>query len=140
MIGRDRSPPCCNTVSTHHDRICTVGCLVLVFRVTNARRLLQVVAALNVGWMNAAVSTLGYTAFARTDRPLIQLIVSCWHLQLYTHPELLGPNDQKPMHPVPWNFLFKRVFHHRLRHGDFTHARVFHFLPSAIPVTKSFHK
>lgn len=62
-----------------------------IFRVTTARLPLQIVAALNIGWMLAAVSTL---AFFMTDRPGPDGSTdSCWHLQLHTCSRILGYHD-----------------------------------------------
>lgn len=70
-----------------------------IFRVTSARRPLQLVAVLNIGWMIAAVSNT-CCSFSQMNRPLTRILGSCWRAQLYTYSRLLGSNDQKPMHPI----------------------------------------
>lgn len=109
-----------------------------IFRVTNARRPLQIVAALNIGWMIAAVSNT--SCFSLENRPLTKILVHRWHIQLYTYSRLLGRNDQKPVHPVPSILHFERVFHNHFRPGGSAHARVLHFPPSAVCFTKNFHQ
>ncbi len=62
-----------------------------IFRLTTARLPLQIVAALNIGWMLAAVSTLAFCSSDRlgpdgsTD--------SCWRIQLHTCSRILGYDD-----------------------------------------------
>lgn len=72
-----------------------------IFRVTSARRPLQIVAALNIAWMIAAVSNTSFF-FPPSNKSAADLVpVFGWYFQLYTRPRFLGHNHQKPMHPVP---------------------------------------
>ena len=111
-----------------------------IFRVTSARRPLLIVAALNIGWMIAAVSAASLL-FSYTNEPATdQTLDSCWRLQLYARSRLLGFDDQKPMHCVPGILPVERGIHNCTRLGRSAHACVLHLPHSAIFITEDFHQ
>ena len=108
-----------------------------IFRVTTARFPLQIVAALNIAWMLAAVGTV---AIFLVDKSIPDDDTDpCRHIQLHTCSGILESVNPKPLHQVSCVLHFQRGVHNRSRFGGSTDARVFHCSTSAISVSKNFY-
>lgn len=104
-----------------------------IFRVTTARRPLQIVAALNIGWMLAAVIQM----IINRRIPWIDSSVVCRrHFQLRTYSGLLGRDDQKSMHQLSFALHLERGFHDRFGLDGAAHASILHRPASTISVAK----
>ena len=110
-----------------------------IFRVTSARRPLQIAAALNVAWMTAAVGRI-YNFPYFLLWPLTRAPVPRRHIQLYACSRLLGCDHQKPMHPVSAVLHFERGIHHRFRLIRPAHARLFYLPAPAVTFSQNLYQ